>query len=115
MRYAMAVMHLSIARHFPQIMSWVPRRRRAAGPHAANDGPDTLVLARSEPAFHAWLGLNIPAGERRRYAYLAAPEDLRGFRGRVLVLPGAAARHDASDLVEAIEPRVQCGAVRWAA
>ena len=82
MRYAMAVMHLSIARHFPQIMSWVPRRRRAAGPHAANDGPDTLVLARSEPAFHAWLGLNIPAGERRRYAYLAAPEDLRGFRGR---------------------------------
>lgn len=115
MKTAMAAMHLSVAKRFPGVLSWVPRRRRSAGHGTRGAGPDTLVLARSEAAFHAWLGLDVRSTERHRYAYLASPADLDGFRGSVLVLPGGRARGDVADLVASIEPRVQCGMLRWAA
>jgi hypothetical protein len=115
MKTAMAVMHLSVAQRFPGVLSWVPRRRGTAGPGAPLSGPDTLVLARSEAAFHAWIGLDVRSTERARYAYLSSPKDLDGFHGRVMVLPGGARRGDAREMVEAIQPRVQSGMLRWAA
>jgi hypothetical protein len=75
---------------------------------------DTLVFAKSEAAFYAWVGQNVPADERARYEYLTH-ETLEGFRGRVLVISGAWARKDVAELVEAVEPRVQCGMLKWAA
>jgi len=115
MRTAWTRAHLGMVKMFPRALSWVPpRRRRQVRPEGAV-GPHTRVLARDEPHFHAWLGQNVPARERRRYAYLASPHDLTGFRGRVLVLSGSGRRTDATDVVAAVEARVQCGAVRWAA
>lgn len=115
MNGAVAALHLGMVQRFPRIVSWVPRRRRAQVRCNAQSGPDTLVLAKSEAAFYAWLGQKVPASERSRYTFLASTETLKGFRGRVLVLPGAWARKDAAELVEAIEPRVQCGRLQWAA
>jgi len=108
-------MHLGMVRSFPGAFSWVPRRRRGQVSHTQNGAVDTLVLSRNEAAFYAWRGRTVPAGDRSRFAYLASAEDLVGFRGRVLVLPGAWTREDVTTLVEAIEPRVQCGMMSWAA
>ena len=119
MRSALASAHLGMVRLFPGALSWVPaRRRRQLRPDTAtggSTGPHTRVLARNEPQFHAWLGQNVSPVERRGYAYLARAQDLEEFRGRVLVLPGARGRADVAEVVEAVEARVHCGAVRWAA
>ena len=114
MKGTVAALHLGMVQRFPRLVNWVPRRRRAQVRSYNESGPDTMVIARSEAAFYAWLGQR-PAHERSRYAYLDSPEQLTEFRGRVYVLKGGWARKDAVQLVEAVEPRVQCGYVRWAA
>lgn len=115
MKGALTFAHLNMVRMFPGIVSWVPRRRRERVRTDNDHGPHTRVMARDEARFHAWLGQNVPAGERSDYAFLAGPDDLDHFRGRVLVLPGAWSRPDANEMVELVEARVHCGAVRWAA
>ena len=114
MSSALAVLHLNMVHRFPRAFSWVPRRRRGQVGHAREGGTDTLVLARNAAAFYAWLGQNVPAEERSRYAFLESETTLSGFRGRVLVLRGGWSRKDVAALVAAIEPRVQCGTLSWA-
>ncbi len=115
MNGTIAKLHLNVVQRFPRALSWIPPRRRNQVRTGNPAGPHTWVLARDEARFHAWLGQNVPAAERKGYAYLADPEELEGFRGPVLVLPGAWRRTDAAPMVDAIEKRVHCGAVRWAA
>lgn len=115
MKGALAIMHLNMVHMFPRFLSWVPPRRRKQVRHADSGRPHTLVLARDLPRYHAWLGQNVPAAERKDYAFLSGEDDLEGFRGRIALLPGAWRRPDVGEVVEAVEPRVQCGAVRWAA
>ena len=115
MKHAMAAMHLSMVRRFPGALSWVPRRRRGQTRRPEGSGPDILVLARSEGTFLAWLGQNVEVSERSRYAFLATEDDLRGFRGTVLVRPGAWERDDVHELLDAIGPRVHSGCMSWAA
>jgi len=115
MSSALAMLHLSMVHKFPRAFSWVPRRRRGQVGHADEGGIDTLVLAKDAPAFYAWLGQNVTPKDRSRYAYLESEMTLPGFRGRVLVLRGGWSREDAAALVRAIEPRVQCGTLSWAA
>lgn len=114
MKSALALMHLNMVHRFPAALSWVPRRRRGQAQGERRNELDTLVFAKSEAAFYAWLGQNVPAAERAQYEYLTQ-ESLKEFRGRVLVISGASARKDAAELVEAVEPRVQCGMLKWAA
>lgn len=115
MNGAMTFAHLSMVRMFPGVISWVPRRRRGRVRTDDYRGPHTRVMARDEARFHAWLGQNVSAADRAGYAFLEGPADLERFRGRVLVLPGAWSHPDASEMVDLIEARVHCGAVRWAA
>jgi hypothetical protein len=115
MRSALTTVHLGMVQLFPRVLSWVPPRRRGQLRTTQSDGPHTRVLAPDEARYWAWLGQNVPPGDRSGYAYLAHVSDLDGFRGQVRVLRGAASRKDAPELVEAIEARVNCGAVRWAA
>ena len=115
MSSAMAALHLGMVQRFPRAFSWVPQRRRKQVAHNIDAGPEVLVLAKSEPVYYAWVGQNVAPENRSRYAYLASREALVDFRGHVLVLPGAWNRKDAPALVEAIEPRVQCGQLSWAA
>ena len=115
MSSALAVLHLNMVYRFPKAFSWVPSRRRGQVAHDHEGSLDTLVLAKSAPAFYAWLGQNVAPDQRSRYAYLESEETLSGFRGRVLILPGGWSRKDVAVLVEAIEPGVQCGRLSWAA
>ena len=115
MSSALAVLHLNIVYRFPKALSWVPRRRRGQAGVAGESSPDTLVLAKSAPAFHAWVGENVSPGERSRYAFLESEETLSGFRGRIQVISGGWSRRDVGRLVAAIEPAVQCGRMCWAA
>ena len=115
MKHAISVMHLNMVRRFPGVLSWVPRRRRRQVRGADESGPDTLVLARNEGTYLAWLGQNVPVGERSRYAYLASVEDLRDFRGTVLLRPGGWSRQDIVELLDVIEPCVHSGRMAWAA
>ena len=115
MSSAIAAVHLNMVQRFPRAFSWVPRRRRRQVAHNIDAGPDTVVMAKSEPSFYAWVGQNVAPKDRSRFAYLASEDELVDFRGRVLVLPGAWNRKDAATLVQAIEPRVQCGQLSWSA